>query len=173
MAESDQYYIDQCLNGRPDEFRHLVRRYQAVLSAYLTGRLSNRTSAEEAAQETFVRAYFGLSELKKRRSFYSWLLGIAVRVAKEQLRDQKRLAQADCPPQQAYEEEKVDLDLQKAIARLPDSYRQIVLLRFYAGRSCSQIAGQLDMPLGTVTKQLSRAYAKLRQFLSDEKEVQR
>ena len=173
MAESDQYYIDQCLNGRPDEFRHLVRRYQAVLSAYLTARLNSRTAAEEAAQETFARAYFGLSELKKRLSFYSWLLGIAVRVAKEQLRDQKRLAQADCPPKQESEEEKVDLDLEKAIARLPDSYRQIILLRFYAGRSCSQIAAQLDMPLGTVTKQLSRAYAKLRQFLSDEKEVQR
>lgn len=173
MAESDQYYIEQCLNGHPDEFRCLVRRYQAALSAYLAGKLGTRNSAEEAAQETFVRAYFGLSELKKRESFYPWLLAIANRVAKEQLREAKPFAEADCLAQQACEERKVDVELEKAIAELPDSYREIVLLRFYASQSCSQIAEQLSMPIGTVTKQLSRAYAKLRQFLSDEKEVQR
>lgn len=173
MTESDQYYIEQCLNGHPDEFRSLVRRYQAALSAYLSGKLANRSLAEEAAQETFVRAYFGLSELKKRQSFYSWLLGIANRVAKEQLREAKPFAEVNCLAQKAQEERKVDVELEKAIVELPDSYREIVLLRFYAGQSCSQIAEQLNMPIGTVTKQLSRAYAKLRQLLSDEKEVQR
>ncbi|MHC4076590.1 MAG: RNA polymerase sigma factor [Planctomycetota bacterium] len=173
MAESDQYYIEECLNGHPNEFRHLVRRYQAVLSAYLAGKLGNRSSAEEAAQETFVRAYFGLSGLIKRESFYSWLLGIASRVAKEQLRRAKPFAEADRLAQRAYEERGVDWELEKAIAELPDSYKRIVLLRFYAGQSCSQIAESLNMPIGTVTKQLSRAYAKLRQLLSGEKEVQK
>lgn len=174
MAESDQYYIEQCLNGHPDEFRGLVRRYQAALSAYLAGKLGNRSSAEEAAQETFVRAYFGLSELKKRESFYSWLLGIASRVAKEQLRNTKEYADMDCLAQQASKEEKKgDVELQKAIAELPDSCREIVFLRFYANQSCSQIAEQMNMPIGTITKQLSRAYTKLRQLLNSRKEVQR
>ncbi|MHC4637475.1 MAG: RNA polymerase sigma factor [Planctomycetota bacterium] len=173
MAESDQYYIEQCLNGHPDEFRGLVRRYQAALSAYLAGKLGNRNSAEEAAQETFVRAYFGLSDLKKRESFYSWLLGIANRVAKEQFRNSKPFAETDYPAQQTCEERKVDCELEKAIAELPDTYREIIFLRFYAGRSCSQIAEHLNMPIGTVTKQLSRAYAKLRHLLSDRKEVQK
>ena len=171
--ESDQYYIKQCLNGHPDEFRCLVRRYQAALSAYLAGRLDNRSDAEEAAQETLVRAYFHLVQLKKRQSFYSWLLGIANRVAKEQIRHQKRLVDVDNLPEQPCEEKKADVQLERAIAELPDPYREIVLLRFYASRSCLQIAEQLNMPIGTVTKQLSRAYAKLRQLLSDEKEVQK
>ena len=166
MAESDQYYIEQCLNGHQDEFRGLVRRYQAALSVYLAGKLGNRNSAEEAAQETFVRAYFGLSDLKKRESFYSWLLGIASRVAKEQLRQAKPFADVDCTAQVS-EERKVDWELEKAIAELSDSYREIVLLRFYANQSCSQIAEQLNMPIGTITKQLSRAYAKLRQLLNN------
>ena len=67
------------------------------MSAYLAGKLGNMTAVEEAAQETFVRAYFGLSELKKRESFYAWLLGIANRVAKEQLREIKPTANVDCP----------------------------------------------------------------------------
>lgn len=171
--ESDQYYIEECLNGHPDEFRHLVRRYQAAVSAYLAGKLSDRSIAEEATQETFVRAYFGLSELRKRESFYCWLLGIAGRVAKEQLRRPKSFAEAGCLAQRACEERKVDVELEEAIAKLPDPYKRIILLRFYGGRSCSQIAEQLDMPIGTVTKQLSRAYAKLRQLLSGEKEVQK
>jgi len=173
MAESDQYYIEECLNGHPDEFRHLVRRYQAVLSAFLAGKLGNRSLAEEAAQETFVRAYFGLSELKKRESFYSWLLSIAGRVAKEQLRKAQPIADADCIVQRAWEEKKVDVELEKAIAELPDPYKRIILLRFYGSRSCSQIAESLNMPIGTVTKQLSRAYAKLRQRLRSEKEVEK
>ncbi len=173
MAESDQYYIEQCLNGQPDEFRCLVQRYQAGLSAYLAGKLGNRSFAEEAAQETFVRAYFGLPDLRKRESFYSWLLGIANRVAKEQLREAKPFTEVDCLTQHACEERKVDAELEKAIAELSNSYREIVLLRFYASQSCSQIAEQLNIPIGTVTKQLSRAYAKLRQYLSNEKEVQR
>ncbi len=166
MAESDQYYIEQCLNGRPDEFRGLVRRYQAGVSAYLAGKLGNRSLAEEGAQETFVRAYFGLAGLKKRESFYSWLLGIANRVAKEQLRDRKQFAGLD-GLEQEQQREKVskDHELEEAIAKLPDAYREIILLRFYAGRSCSEIAEQLGMPVGTVTKQLSRAYGKLRELL--------
>jgi RNA polymerase sigma-70 factor (ECF subfamily) len=173
MAESDKYYVEQCLDGHPDEFRYFVRRYQAALMAYLTGKLSNKYSAEEAAQETFVRAYFGLSELKKPESFYSWLLGIAERVVKEQLRSIKRFTKVDCLEQQQDPGKRIenDLRLEKAIAQLPDSYREIILLRFYADLSCLEIAGKLDMPIGTVTKTLSRAYVKLRISLGDEKEV--
>jgi len=174
MPESDQYYIEQCLNGHPDEFRCLVRRYQAALSAYLAGSLGNRSAAEEATQETFVRAYFGLSELKKRESFYPWLLGIANRVSKEQLRNHEQLADLDSLAQESQKQKEAkDYELEQAIAELPDSYREIVLLRFYASQSCSQIAEQLNMPIGTVTKQLSRAYSKLRQLLSNRKEVQK
>jgi RNA polymerase sigma-70 factor (ECF subfamily) len=92
-------------------------------------------------------------------------------VANEQLRNAKQSADMDCLAQQAPEERKVDWELEKAIADLSDSYREIVLLRFYADQSCSQIAEQLNMPIGTITKRLSRAYAKLRQLLNSRKEV--
>jgi RNA polymerase sigma-70 factor, ECF subfamily len=177
MTENDQFYVEQCLDGRPDEFRHLIRRYQTTVTAYLTSKLGNKTNAEEAAQETFVRAYFGLSDLKKRESFSSWLLGIANRVAKEQLRNKIQLADMDLLAQQQSREQKGtdDFELQRAFAKLSDSYREIILLRFYASQSCQQIAENLNMPLGTVTKTLSRAYTELRQLLEKQKneEVQK
>jgi len=179
MAENDQFFIEQCLDGRPDEFRHLVRRYQTAVTAYLTSKLGNKNNAEEAAQETFVRAYFNLSDLKKRESFSSWLLGIANRVAKEQLRNKIQIADMDLLAEKQAEEQKAgdDFELQRAFAELGDSYREILLLRFYANQSCQKIAENLNMPLGTVTKTLSRAYTELRRLLEKQKvkdnEVQR
>ena len=146
-----------------------------MVLGYLVGKVGNRSIAEEAAQETLVRAYFGLGQLKKRQSFYSWLLGIAGRVAKEQLRNQKQCCEVagSLGDEAAESQQSQDYALERAVAELPDSYRELILLRYYGGCSCLEMAEQLDMPVGTVTKRLSRAYAKLRQSLRDEKEVQK
>jgi RNA polymerase sigma-70 factor (ECF subfamily) len=55
--------------------------------------------------------------------------------------------------------------LEEAIAALPEAYRHVILLRYYEGLSCQDVATRLELPLGTVTKTLSRAYALLRQEL--------
>lgn len=172
MGTSDRYYIERCLDGHPDDFRCLVRRYQAVLLAHLAGQLGSSDRAEEAAQETLVRAYFGLEKLKKRESFFSWLLGIANRVAKEQRRSERRRSQmAEVLSEKAPQVElSQDYGLERAVAALPPPYRELVLLRYYGGCSCSEVAGQLGMPLGTVTKNLSRAYAALRDSLQRQNE---
>jgi len=178
MHETDRYYIERCLDGPPDDFRYLVRRYQAVLLANLAGKLGSRDSAEEAAQETLVRAYFNIQKLKKPDSFFPWLLGIADRVAKEhqrkqQLQRQREIVRAfsqDAPTPELSQ----DYALESAIAELPDAYRKVILLRYYGGHACNQIAERLDMPLGTVTKTLSRAYVMLRESLQQQtNEVQK
>jgi RNA polymerase sigma-70 factor (ECF subfamily) len=172
MSETDQYYVGRCLDGHPDDFRYLVRRYQAVLLANLAGKLGNKDRAEEAAQEAFVRAYFNMGKLKRPDSFFSWLLGIADRVAKEHQREQQIRRQRELVRSVAEQapnpEFSPDYALEAAIAALPEAYQQVVLLRYYGDNSCRQIAEQLDMPLGTVTKTLSRAYAMLRDALQQQ-----
>ncbi len=176
MSETDTYYIERCLDGHPDDFRYIVRRYQAVLLAHLAGKLGSRDKAEEAAQESLVRAYFNMSKLRRPGSFFSWLLGIADRVAKEHQRKemlhQQREVIRSFSQEAASPELSQDYGLEAAIAELPESYRRVVLLRYYGGRSCSQVAEQLDMPLGTVTKTLSRAYAMLRKSLQQPSETE-
>ena len=173
--EKDSYYVERCLDGHPDDFRHLVRRYQPVLLAHLAGKLGSRDRAEEAAQETLVRAYFNMSRLKVPEKFFSWLLGIAERVAMEQqraegVRRQRELvrtsSQEVSPPELSE-----DYGLEAAVAGLAEPYRQVILLRYYGQLSCARIADQLDMPLGTVTKTLSRAYALLREAMQRRREV--
>jgi RNA polymerase sigma factor (sigma-70 family) len=169
MELTDQEYVERSRDGYPEDFRLLIQRYQRALFAYLASRLGNSAQAEEAAQESFVRAFLSLKKLRKPESFYAWLLGIAGRVLKEQFRSQARrqleraVAQtllADDPAgEPAY-------PLEEAIAALPESHRQVIVLRYYEGLSCQEVATRLDMPLGTVTKTLSRAYALLRQELA-------
>lgn len=176
MSETDKYYIKRCLDGHPDDFRHIVRRYQAVLMAHLAGKLGSRDKAEEAAQESLVRAYFNMSKLRKPGSFFSWLLGIADRVAKEHQRKEMLHRQREVirsfSQEAASSELSQDFGLEAAIAELPESYRRVVLLRYYGRSSCSEVAEQLDMPLGTVTKTLSRAYATLRKSLQQPNETE-
>jgi RNA polymerase sigma factor (sigma-70 family) len=165
---TDEEYVVSSRNGCPDHFRLLVLRYQRPLFAYLSSRLGDQLEAEEAAQESFVRAFFALKKLRKPESFYAWLLGIASRVLKEQFRAQARrkkdraaaeeLLATNSGPEPEY-------PLEEAIAVLPEAYRQVILLRYYEGLSCQEVATRLGMPLGTVTKTLSRAYALLRQEL--------
>jgi RNA polymerase sigma-70 factor (ECF subfamily) len=175
MSENDKYYVERCLDGHPDDFRYLVRRYQAALLANLAGKLGDKDRAEEAAQETLVRAYFNMGKLRKPDSFFSWLLGIADLVAKEQRRKEqlrrRRQIVRSFSEEAAPAELSQDYALETAIAELPEAYRKIVLLRYYGGHSCNQIAEQFDMPLGTVTKTLSRAYAMLREALQQQEQA--
>jgi RNA polymerase sigma-70 factor, ECF subfamily len=168
MELSDRHYVESCRDGSPDDFRLLVDRYQRPLFSYLSGRLGNTSDAEEAAQESFVRAYLALNQLRKPDSFYAWLLGIAGRVLKEHFRSRQRDERHRASLGTMTEEntEAVpDYPLEEAIAALPENCRQVLLLHYYEGLPCHEVGRRLGMPLGTVTKTLSRAYALLRQDL--------
>ncbi|MBN1126394.1 MAG: RNA polymerase sigma factor [Sedimentisphaerales bacterium] len=174
MATSDQYYVGRCLDGHPDDFRHLVRRYHPVLMVHLVGRTGSAEQAEEVLQETFVRSYFSLSKLKNPNSFFPWLMGISNRVVMEQQRQRHRQSEAiehlaeQPKPQRASH----DHSLAHTIAQLPNFYRELILLRYYGDFSCKEIAQKLEMPIGTITKTLSRAYALLREMLRNQECVQ-
>ena len=168
MDLTDKEHVERCRDGHSEDFGLLVDRYQKPLFSYLASRVGNFPQAEEAAQESFVRAFLSLKKLRKPESFYSWLLGIAGRVAKEQFRSEVHRRQdrevAETMMMTA-DGQNEDYPLEEAIAVLPEHHRQVILLRYYEGLSCQEVATRLDMPLGTVTKTLSRAYLLLRQEL--------
>lgn len=174
MCQTDEMCVRQCLNGRPDVYRLLVQRYQQPLLGYLRGRLGCEEAALEASQETFVRAYFALPKLRKPDSFFSWLLGIAHRVVKETHRARQRRHSIDSLVSELAESPREGVSshdqLTEAVSRLPDVYRQVILLRYYAGLSCVEISRMLDKPVGTVTKRLSRAYSLLRAALQEQEQ---
>ncbi len=165
---TDGDYVESSRNGCPEHFRLLVQRYQKPLFAYLSSRIGDRSEVEEAAQESFVRAFLSLKKLRKPESFYSWLIGIAGRVAKEQFRSaahrERDRGAAETMLMDAGDGRE-EYPLEEVIAVLPENYRRVILLRYYEGLSCQEVATRLELPLGTITKTLSRAYALLRQEL--------
>jgi RNA polymerase sigma-70 factor (ECF subfamily) len=172
-AETDRYFVERCLDGHREDFRHLVARYQKPLLAGIRVRQRRADVAEEAAQEAFVRAFANLAKLKKPESFFAWLLGIAYRVLNEIYDRERRnrevlMRMAAEPSAHSAEivERSADAALEAAIADLSDPYREVILLRFYGDCSCSEVADRLNVPLGTVTKRLSRAYDELRRRLA-------
>jgi RNA polymerase sigma-70 factor (ECF subfamily) len=171
MEQSDAECVAACRGDCPEAFRQLVERHQAALFRYLRGRLGNVEAAAEAAQESLVRAYFALGQLRKPDAFFCWLLGIADRVAKEMQRAASRRragAEPIDPAELAERNPPTDAtEVAEAVARLPAAYRQVISLRYYAGLSCSEISHDLGVPLGTVTKRLSRAYVLLRERLGN------
>src|SRR4030043_682419 len=148
MSENDKFYVERCLDGHPDDYRYLVRRYQGVRLANLAGKLGSRDRAEEAAQEALVRAYFNMCKLRKPDSFFSWLLGIADRVAKEHRREEQIQRQREIVRSISEEAPRTELSqdyaLEAAIAELPQVYREVVLLRYYGEHSCNKIAERLE-----------------------------
>ncbi len=145
--------------------------------SFLISRLGDEEAAAEVAQESFVRAYFRLGTLRNGDAVIPWLKGIAQRVMLETLRQRARttsLSEAIDPTARTTAPMfEGDVNVAAAVAGLPEVYRDVTMLRYFGGLSCAEVSQQLGVPLGTVTKRLSRAYALLRESLSRPDEQRR
>ncbi len=155
--------------GSRQAFASLVERYSRAVLARQFALTHEMSTAEDLAQETFLRAWQGLSRLEETVAFGSWLLSIAGHVGMEWVRARQsrrthegRLAEAARPDEPR---PGPDVPLAEALAGLPADLQQLLALRHSVGLSCEEIADQLGRPLGTITKTLSRAYAQLRERL--------
>ena len=179
MDPRDRECIARCLDGHPEAYRLLVERYQRPLVSWLTARLRSRSAAEDVAQEAFVRAWLALGRFRTGEPFFPWLSGIAVRVAREMSRAERRRERRRRLAREAGPRSPVaptdgghepDLRLRHAVDSLREAHRSVVLLRYYGQCSCKEVAQRLSLPLGTVTKRLSRAHAELRELLRRDEE---
>ena len=159
--------------GDREAFDRLVERYSHAVVARQFGWTRDPAAAEDLAQETFLRAWQGLKRLEDIRAFGSWLLSIGGFVGQEWLRrkqvDLKARATLTAVAPVRHEEGRDDGPdpvLAKALAELAPEVQQLLALRHDRGMSCEEIAHELEKPLGTVTKTLSRAYEHLRTRLA-------
>jgi RNA polymerase sigma-70 factor, ECF subfamily len=126
--------------------------------------------AEDVVQETWVRAIAGLDGFGWRSALRTWLFGIAIHTAREMLR--RRTPGFPCEEENAlraplrlYAER---LDLERAIARLPDGYRAILVLHDVVGLTHAEIGERLGIAAGTSKSQLAHARRALRRLWSAE-----
>jgi RNA polymerase sigma-70 factor (ECF subfamily) len=169
-VQSDAELVRAALDGERDAFAVLVKRYERPVRATAMDVLGDHTTAQDVAQDAFVRAYENLAALRKTSAFGPWLIKITRRCALTVARQGRRETTFDPASRFPAESNNGQLDQQKqrllaAVVRLPESERQAVMLRYFSGHNVRDVATILGRSVSTVTKQLSRAHKRLRNSL--------
>jgi RNA polymerase sigma-70 factor (ECF subfamily) len=175
MEESEGTWVRQARTGDQGAFARLVEVYQVPVFNLAYRLLGNSTEAEDAAQETFIRAYTRLSTYDPERRFSSWLLAITSHYCVDMLRRRRitALSLEDLPPMvelampTAAQPEHVVIRRQDATAvqrllnALPPGYRTPVVLRYWYDMSYQEIAETMSVTESTVKTRLHRARAMM------------
>jgi RNA polymerase sigma-70 factor (ECF subfamily) len=170
IAPSDEQLIRQILAGDRDAYAKLVRRYERHAHAAAWMILRDHHAAQDVTQDAFVKAYRQLGELRTPPTFGIWLLTIVRRTAIDAVRGRQRLTFVPQVPDSPTPTSPAEADAAAILAaatKLPDHEQQVLLLRYFDNLSVADIAVRLGRPVGTVTKQLSRALSRLRGLLEE------
>lgn len=175
--ETDDQLVCRILNGDSAAFVFLVERYKRSVYSLAYRLLSNATDAEDAAQETFVRAYTRLTSYQLGSRFGSWLLSITSHWCIDFLR-RRRAVSLDAPgsgtaeailPGNADEQPEAlallserQREVRAWLDSLPAPYHAVLVLRYWHDLSYAEISATTGLPVSTIRMRLFRA----RQLLS-------
>lgn len=174
--------------GRELAFRELVHRYERPVFSLVYRMVRDRETAEDLAQETFIKVLNHIDRYSPDFKFSSWLFKIANNVTIDHLRRRRldtisldgspsavtaaEVEASTLDPETGQESALDELEarelgsaIERAIGRLRPEYRSCIILRHVEGRSYEEIAATLDLPLGTVKTYIHRARHELRQAL--------
>ena len=182
-SPTDEQLARRTLAGDDEAFDKLVRRHQSRVYHLAFQMCRDRDLADDWAQEAFVRAFEQLRRYDATRPFAPWLVTVATNTFLNQWRRRTPAtisldagAEDDEPPLQVADGgrsahellEKRELQgmVQEAIARLPEKYRMVILLRHLEELEYEEIASAMQLPLGTVKTFLHRGREKLRQLVA-------
>ena len=170
IANSDEQLVEWSLTGDRDAFRKIVERYQSLVCSITYNATGSLTLSEDLAQETFLAAWKQLSELREPAHLRSWLCGITRFLVGKQLRRQghepihaaESLEALHEPPSpdpspaaQAVSREEEAI-LWRALERVPDAYREPLILFYREQQSVERVAAELELSEDAVKQRLSR-----------------
>ena len=158
--------------GDLDALARLCDHYRRVVWAAALGVLGDPHLAEDAAQDTFLKAWRFRTSFDPGRPFTPWLMTIARRTAVDVHRREALPHRGGHDPEQdtavappSLERIWEEAQIRLALDRLPENERQIMLMAHFTGMRYPDIAASLDIPLGTVKTRAWRAHRKLATML--------
>jgi RNA polymerase sigma-70 factor (ECF subfamily) len=168
--DSDRSLAELVLGGDEPAFRLLYRRHTPRLYLLVLRFVGGiEADAEDVVQDTWLKATERLGTFRWEASFGSWLSAIGLNVAREMLRRRSRREDQWSEETEVAgpaPREKVDpLDLERAIRKLPDGYRTVLLLHDVEGYRHEEIAERLGISAGTSKSQLFHARRAMRASL--------
>jgi len=156
--------------GRSEELENLMELYGDEIKRFCTLQLRDPFQAEDAAQDTFVKAWKALDTFRNESSQKTWLMHIAVNTCRDYQRTgwfrhmDRRIVPEDLP-EQSREDEVPDGEVTEAIRSLPSKLRTMILLRYYEGLSLKETAAAAGISLATAKRQISKANQLLHERL--------
>ena len=186
-ARHDFELVLAARSGNEKAFAQLMKRYKDAIYFMLLKMVYNKEDAEDLAIEAFGKAFANISQYEPQFAFSTWLFRIASNNAIDHLR-KKRVntipldtstgrdshagidynynppSEADNPEDSLIKTQKANV-LHKAVSMLKPRYRKLLELRYFNEYSYSEIAEELDLPLGTVKVQLFRSREMLLEII--------
>ncbi len=178
--------IRQVQKGDVNAFEELVTRHEKLVYSIAYRLLGNEEDAQDASQEAFTKAFISIGSFRGESKFSVWLYRLTNNVCVDMLRkrnsgqmslsmedgegeeSQFDIADERFEPDRALEKKELRREIDKALAALPDNYRQVLVLREIGGQSYEEIADSLGLDIGTVKSRIFRARKKLCAFLSSD-----
>lgn len=180
MSTSENDWLEKALKGDEESFTRLVETYQTPVYNLCYRMLGDPGSAEDAAQETFWRAYQNIHRYDQQRSFITWLLSIAAHYCIDQQR-KKRLPVFEMDefpdfdvsdpaipnPEKEFTRDQEDADLHSLINRLNPQDRAAVILKYWYDCSEEEISQMLSLTISAVKSRLHRARRQLAEMVEE------
>jgi RNA polymerase sigma-70 factor (ECF subfamily) len=179
---TDEELVSRSMSGDSESFNQLIKRWERPIYALAYRTIGREDDARDVVQETFLRAFRGLSGFKGQAKFSSWLYRITLNLCRDWMRRQRRAPVIATPDgvdlvELAGESENVETadaavarkDLSRMVARamsaLPEEQRAAIVLKEYHGLTFQEIADLLGCPLSTVKTRLYQGLTVLRKEL--------
>ena len=157
---------------RQAALERLMAQYGTALLRMCCLYLRDYSLAEDAVQETFLKAYARLDSFRGDCSEQTWLMKIAINTCRDMLRSawmrhHDRYADLSKLPERAYCPEPPDDTIVQAVSALPPRLREAVLLRYYQQMTLPEAAQALGISLSTMNRRLRRAETLLKKELEE------
>lgn len=185
-TRTEAQIIASILAGNTHEFHDLIRPYERSVYGMALSLLRNEADAEDAAQETFLKAFRNLTNFRGDSKFGTWLISIALNEARSRLRSRKNVKLESLDeseegqgtvtpallrdwreiPSEALERKEIRQLLQQALADLPPTYREVYLLRDVEELSINESAEALGISIASVKVRLHRARLMMQKKLA-------
>jgi RNA polymerase sigma-W factor len=181
VKEEDILLIERCRGGDEAAYRALLKKYDSAVFSICFRMVRNREEARDLAQDVFIKVFRMLDRYNPTYAFSSWLFKITANLCIDAIRKKRVTVHSiDEPVEQEGgtmtrqyeaavrnpEETVIDREhgamIAKAVEKLPEHYRIIILLRHQEQLAYEEIAEVLRIPLGTVKARIHRAREMLK-----------
>ena len=173
MGESDEDATDAAsvVAGDLGAFEAIVQRWQRRLVNLAWRFCRDRATAEDMAQDAFLKAYRALGSFRGDSAFSTWLTAIALNSYRSRLRSQgppllgldpERMLAVEAGPLHALQEQERAEVVRRAVLTLPGRYREAILIYYFEERDLAETARVLGVAEGTVKARLHRGRELLR-----------